>query len=73
MTATFGRSISKTGELVWKYATKGGIASSPVIDETNRMVMFGSEDTNFYALDYRSGRMSWITYDQRSRSRHSAR
>jgi len=48
MTATSGRSISKTGALLWKYATKAGIASSPVIDETNRLVMFGSEDNNFY-------------------------
>lgn len=49
----------ENGELVWKYATKAGIASSPVIDETNRLVMFGSEDNTFYALDYRGGRLSW--------------
>ncbi|MFN8448366.1 MAG: serine/threonine-protein kinase [Anaerolineae bacterium] len=49
----------ENGALIWKYAAKGGIASSPVIDETNRLIVFGSEDNNFYALDYRSGRMSW--------------
>ncbi len=55
-----------TGELVWKYATKAGIASSPIVDETNRLVMFGSEDNSFYALDYRGGRLSWshITKDR---------
>lgn len=47
------------GELAWKFATKAGIASSPVLDEQNRLIMFGSEDNNFYAVDYRSGRLSW--------------
>ncbi|MEP7291034.1 MAG: serine/threonine-protein kinase [Chloroflexota bacterium] len=60
------------GELVWKYATKAGIASSPVVDETNRMVMFGSEDNNFYALDYRGGRMNW-THATKDRIRSTAR
>ncbi len=62
----------ETGDLVWKYATLGGIASSPVIDETNRLVMFGSEDNNFYALDYRSGRVSW-THQTKDRVRGMAR
>lgn len=62
----------ETGEQVWKYPTKAGIASSPVIDETNRMVMFGSEDGNFYALDYRSGRMNW-THITKDRIRSAAR
>ncbi len=61
-----------TGDLVWKFATKAGIASSPVIDETNRMVMFGSEDCSFYAVDYRSGRVNW-TYKTDDRIRGSAR
>ncbi len=49
----------ETGAFVWKYPTHGGIASSPIIDEGNRLVMFGSEDNSFYALDYRNGRISW--------------
>ncbi len=49
----------ESGELVWKFPTKGGIASSPVIDATNRLVLFGSDDNTFYAVDYRSGRLSW--------------
>ncbi len=62
----------ENGSLLWKYPTKAGIASSPVIDETNRMVMFGSEDNSFYALDYRSGRMSWI-HNTKDRVRGTAR
>ena len=62
----------ETGELVWKYATKAGIASSPVVDETNRLVMFGSEDNNFYALDYRGGRLSW-THQTKDRVRSTPR
>ncbi|MCC6802091.1 MAG: serine/threonine-protein kinase, partial [Anaerolineae bacterium] len=60
------------GDLVWKYAAKGGIASSPVVDEQNRLVFFGSEDNNFYALDYRSGRVSW-THQTKDRVRGTAR
>lgn len=62
----------ETGELAWKFPTKAGIATSPVIDETNRMVMFGSEDSTFYALDYRSGRMNW-TQPTKDRVRGTAR
>ncbi len=62
----------ETGELVWKFATKGGIASSPVVDETNRMVMFGSEDCSFYAVDYRGGRLNW-THTTKDRVRSTAR
>ncbi len=61
-----------TGQQVWKYATKAGIASSPVIDETNRMVMFGSEDNTFYAVDYRSGRLNW-SHTTKDRVRGTAR
>ncbi len=61
-----------TGELVWKYATMSGIASSPVIDEANRLVVFGSEDNSFYALDYRSGRMNW-SFQTKDRVRGMAR
>lgn len=59
------------GELIWKYAAKGGIASSPVIDDVNHQVMFGSEDNNFYALDYRSGRMK-RTHTTKDRVRGTA-
>ncbi len=61
-----------TGELVWKFATHGGIASSPIMDETNRSVLFGSEDNTFYALDYRNGRVTW-TFQTKDRIRSTAR
>lgn len=55
-----------TGDFIWKYASHGGIASSPVMDESNKMVVFGSEDNTFYALDYRTGRINWsyVTQDK---------
>ncbi len=57
------------GEFVWKYATNGGIATSPVIEDTNRLVLFGSEDYSFTALDYRTGRINWsFTTKDRIRS-----
>ena len=62
----------ETGELIWKYPTKGGIASSPVIDESNRTVVFGSEDFSLYSVDYRSGRISW-TFQTKERVRGTAR
>lgn len=60
------------GSLVWKYPTKGGIASTAAVDEQNKLVLFGSEDFSLYALDYRSGRISW-TYATKDRIRSSAR
>lgn len=59
------------GEFVWKFPTNGGIASSPVIDEGNKLVLFGSEDYTFYALDYRNGRISW-SYNTQDRIRGTA-
>jgi serine/threonine protein kinase len=61
-----------TGEFVWKYATNAGIASSPVIDEESKLVLFGSEDYSFNALDYRNGRINW-SYTTRDRVRGTAR
>lgn len=48
-----------SGAFVWKYATHGGIAASPAIDEANRLLLIGSEDNSFYALDYRTGKLNW--------------
>lgn len=63
---------ASTGEFVWKYPTHGGIASSPIVDPSNRLVMFGSEDKSFYALDYRNGRINW-SYTTQDRIRSTAR
>lgn len=60
------------GEFVWKYPTNGGIASSPVVDEDNKLVLFGSEDYTFYAVDYRTGRVNW-TVQTKDRIRSTAR
>lgn len=59
-----------TGELRWKYATGGGIASSPVVDGFTKLVMFGSEDYTFYAVDIVSGQIMW-TYGTNDRIRSS--
>jgi eukaryotic-like serine/threonine-protein kinase len=61
-----------TGAFVWKYATHGGIASSPIVDQGNRLVFFGSEDKTFYALDSRSGKLSW-SYTTKDKIRSTAR
>ncbi|MBK8025982.1 MAG: PQQ-binding-like beta-propeller repeat protein [Chloroflexi bacterium] len=61
-----------SGELVWKYATKGGITSTPAIDESNKLLLFGSEDCSIYAVDYRSGRVAW-THQTKERIRCSPR
>jgi eukaryotic-like serine/threonine-protein kinase len=61
-----------SGAFTWKYASHGGIASSPIIDPNNRLIMFGSEDKTFYALDYRNGRISW-SYTTQDKVRGTAR
>jgi serine/threonine protein kinase len=61
-----------SGTLVWKHATQGGIASSPVIDEGNRSVIFGSEDFRLVSLDSRTGRINW-TLLTKDRIRGTAR
>lgn len=47
------------GELVWKFPTHGGIASTPAIDEASRLVVFGSEDYSLHAVDFTRGRITW--------------
>lgn len=47
------------GELIWKFPTQGGIASSPVVDRSAGLVLFGSEDHTFNAVNYKTGRIVW--------------
>jgi serine/threonine protein kinase len=61
-----------SGEFAWKFPTTGGIAASPVIDNSNRLVLFGSEDNTFNAVDYQNGRINW-TYSTKGRIRSTAR
>lgn len=63
---------AQTGELVWKFPTRGGIASSPVVDEASKLVIFGSEDYSLYAVDFRTGRISW-TYATKDKVRGTPR
>jgi eukaryotic-like serine/threonine-protein kinase len=58
------------GDLLWKYATQGGIASSPVVNSNAGLVLFGSEDFTFNALNYRTGKMQW-SYTTKDRIRSS--
>jgi serine/threonine protein kinase len=62
----------ESGEQAWKFPTKGGIATSPSVDENSKLVIFGSEDFTLYALDYRSGRLTW-TYNTKDRIRSTPR
>lgn len=57
------------GSLVWKRATEGGIASSPIADKSLKLVFFGSEDGTYSAVDYKTGRISWsVTTGDKIRS-----
>jgi eukaryotic-like serine/threonine-protein kinase len=60
-----------TGEFVWKYATEGGIASSPEVAPDADLILCGSEDNLFYAIDYKSGATMW-TFKTQGRVRGSA-
>lgn len=48
------------GQYKWKYATDGGIATSPAISPEDNLVVIGSDDYNVYGIDIRSGRPNWI-------------
>ncbi len=60
----------ESGDLVWKYATKGGIASSPVVDRSAGLVLFGSEDNALYAVHQQTGKLVW-TFPTKDRVRSS--
>lgn len=62
----------ENGEFVWKFPTNAGIASSPVIDTSSKLVLFGSEDRTFYAVDQRTGRINW-SYVTKDKIRSSPR
>jgi outer membrane protein assembly factor BamB len=49
----------ETGQFKWKYATDGGIATSPAIAHEENLVVIGSDDFSLHAVDIRSGRISW--------------
>jgi len=57
-----------TGDMVWKYPTQGGIASTPAVDAKSGLVLFGSEDNSFNAVNYRTGRLVW-SYPTKDRIR----
>lgn len=61
-----------SGDLAWKFPTKGGIASTPAVDDTGRVVVFGSEDNVVYAVDSRTGRSIW-THETKGKVRASPR
>ncbi|MBP1594291.1 MAG: outer membrane protein assembly factor BamB precursor, partial [Bacteroidetes bacterium] len=43
--------------LQWKYATQGGIYSSPVVD--GNAVFIGSNDSCMYSLNAQEGKLNW--------------
>lgn len=48
---------AKTGQLKWKFRTKGVVHSSPAISDG--VVYFGSWDSYLYALDAQTGQEKW--------------
>jgi eukaryotic-like serine/threonine-protein kinase len=61
-----------SGDFTWKYATTGGIVTTPVVNDKTGLIYFGSEDSNLYALDVKSGSLAW-TSDTKGRVRSSPR
>jgi len=61
-----------SGEFAWKKATEGGIASSPIVDPDNKQVLFGSDDTHYFAVSAKDGRSNWI-YDTGGKVRGTGR
>ncbi|MFZ4812934.1 MAG: PQQ-binding-like beta-propeller repeat protein [Phototrophicaceae bacterium] len=49
----------ENGQQVWKFSTLAGIASSPVVDTTSKLILFGSEDSTFNAVNPLTGRVIW--------------
>lgn len=62
---------TKTGELVWKKATEGGIAVTPALDTDYKQILFGSEDYTFNSWGYNDARLNW-TYTTSDKIRSSA-
>src|SRR5271157_2494544 len=58
----FGCLGSSTGSVspnaIWNYTTGGSVTSSPAV--SNRLVYFGSEDNNVYAINASNGAEIWI-------------
>ena len=48
---------AETGELLWRFETRGAIRSSPTV--TDRAVYVGSNDHHVYALDRETGELLW--------------
>jgi len=53
------------GAFKWKFATEGGIASTPALDVDNQNVIIGSEDGTVYAINMRTGRIAWTLMTER--------
>jgi eukaryotic-like serine/threonine-protein kinase len=60
------------GKQVWKFNTRGGIATTPEFDPETKFLYFGSEDKSFYAVDSGTGRTAW-TFQTKDKIRGSAR
>lgn len=48
---------SKTGEIIWKFETKGEVKYSACFDKKMSYVIFGSMDGGLYVLNYKNGEL----------------
>ena len=49
-------SVSKNGELIWRFSTNGQIVDIPQVDQDK--IYFGSMDKNFYCIN-KKGTLKW--------------
>ena len=54
--------VSSTGEVIWKYQTRGAVISTPALSQKD-MIFFGSWDKKLYALRASTGVLLW-TYEK---------
>ena len=58
-TTTYMLSTPQDGAFKWKYPTQQRVVSSPAVAAQENLVVFGSMDNQLYALDMRTGQVSW--------------
>jgi outer membrane protein assembly factor BamB len=51
--------VKKNGNLLWKFPATDAIVSEPKVLDNGKLVVFGSKDTNLYAVTADKGELKW--------------